>query len=238
MLETLLLLLALMDPAPDPVGLLREADEARGNLEGVSWRVQIDSHEAGKESSLALDVKARGYDFRGEGLEPPKFKGQTLLMLEGSMWFHKPGLSKPVPISRRQRLMGRASYGDVAATNYAGEYAGEIVGEEEIDGEPCYVFDLRAEDKKATYDRIAYWVSKERHVGMKAVYYTVSGKVIKSAAMDYGHTIEDGGTSRPFISRIVIADALGGGDVTTFTFGEPGFEELPDYLFNLSLLGR
>ena len=38
-----------------------------------------------------------------------------------------------------------------------------------------------AVDKKATYDRIKYWISKERLAGVKAEFYTVSGKLFKTA---------------------------------------------------------
>ena len=44
-------------------------------------------------------------------------------------------------------------------------------------------------DKKTTYDRIKYWISKDRVVGVKAEYFTVSGKQFKSAAMAYTNTV-------------------------------------------------
>lgn len=226
------------DDASDAVAILRQADRARGNVQGVSWQVEIESREGEKVSRLTVAVKARGYDFLGEELDPPKYKGQKLLMVSGNMWFAKPGLSKPIPISRRQRLMGEAAHGDIAATNYADEYDATIVGEEAIAGEECLVFDLRAKDKKPTYDRIRYWVSRDRQVGVRAEYFTVSGKLIKSAIMEYARTPMADGVTRPFITKIVITDALASTNVTSLAFRNPRFGAIPDEDFNVNLFGR
>jgi hypothetical protein len=238
----ILAVLALPYPAggvpPDPVTILRQADRARGNVQGVTWEVDLESREGSRVSRLTVLVKARGYDFLGEELAPPKYKGQKLLMVSGNMWFTKPGLSKPIPISRRQRLMGEAAHGDIAATNYADEYDAAIVGAESVDGEACYVFDLKAKEKKPTYDRIRYWVSKEREVGVRAEYFTVSGKRIKSSVMEYVRTPMLGGRTRPFISKIVITDALVSTNVTSLVFRDPRFGDLPDEVFNVNLFGR
>ncbi len=216
--------------------ILHLADQARGNLEGVVWQVTVESIENTRTESITFVAKARGFDIRGESLAPPKSKGNKLLMLNGNMWFHKPGISKPVPISKRQRLMGNALYGDIAATNYANDYEPTTLLDDTVDGEVCYVFDLKSKDKKTTYDRIKYWVSKERLVGVKAQYFTLSGKPFKSATMDYAHTVHIKGEPRPFISRMVIYDELMSNNVTTLSFRSPRLEPLPDYLFDLNLL--
>ncbi len=225
-------------PPTDPVAVLREADRARGNLGGVTWELDIDSRENGRATEMSVLVKSRGYDFLSENLSPERSKGQKLLMVSGNMWFSKPGLSKPVPVARRQRLIGQAAYGDIAATNYADEYDATITGEEAVDGEPCTVFDLKAKKKNTTYDRIRYWVSRTRGVGVRGEYFTVSGKLIKTALMEYDLSVERDGRTRPFISRIVIHDALIDDSVTTLTFRKPVFSELPDRVFNVDMLGR
>ena len=222
----------------DPVEILRAADASRGNLQGVEFDMTITSHENGRDTELRVHVQARGYDFVCEELYPPKYKGQKLALISGNMWFYKPGLSKLVAISQRQRLMGQAANGDIAATNYAAEYEGTISGEESIDGELCDRFELRAANKRATYDRIRYWVSKERGVGVRADYFSVSGKLIKSARMEYDNRTTHDGRDRPFISRIVITDALVASNITTLSYIRPVFRELPDHIFSLDLLGR
>jgi hypothetical protein len=194
------------------------------------------SSEKEGHSPMVFDVRARGFDTLATAVAPPRDKGNKVLMVNGNMWFYKPGLSKPVPISARQRLMGNASYGDIAATNYSQDYEAVPLGEESIDGEACHVFDLKAGTSAATYDRIRYWVSKTREVGIKAEYYTVSGKKIKSARMIYDSEIDVDGARRPFISEIQISETVMTKETTILAFGKPSLAALPDHIFNRNLL--
>ena len=131
-----------------PKEILHRADEARGNLEGVRWKVSIHSVENKRIQKRKLAVKARGYDFLAVLNSPPKVKGQKLLMISHNMWFSKPDLRKPVPVSPRQKLVGGASYGDIAATNYADDFEASPMEDEIVEGEWCYVFDLKARHKR------------------------------------------------------------------------------------------
>ena len=219
--------------------ILKAADEARGSVEGIAWEVTIDSTENQRVTeTLVYDIKARGFNVAGTNLAPPKYRGNKILMLNTNMWFYKPGLSKPVPISLRQKLMGDAAYGDIASTNYVDNYEATELAGEDVGGEACHVFDLKAKTDKVTYDRIRYWVSKRRLVGVKADYYTVSGKKIKSAAMDYGNLVSAGGKARPFLSRITLQGELMNGALTYLSLRNPRIEPLPDHVFDLNLFMR
>lgn len=224
---------------PSSTDILRAADEARGNVDGLAWRVAIESSENDRvKDRLVYDIKVRAFDFAGVSLEPPKYRGNKILMLNTNMWFYKPGLSRPVPISQRQKLMGDAAYGDIAATNYADNYAATRLPDELVNGEECYVFDLKANIDKVTYDRITYWVSKKRLLGIKAEYFTVSGKKFKSAWMDYANTVKVNGNTRPFLSRITLRGELMNTEVTYLKLANPHIEAIPDYVFNLNLFMR
>ena len=107
-----------------------------------------------------------------------------------------------------------------------------------VDDELCYKFDLKSKNKNSTYDRIVYWISQKRLVGLQAEYYTVSGKKFKSAKMKYDNTVLVDGMSRPFISEIIIMDELLSEDTTILDLNDPDMKALPDYLFNLNLLVR
>ncbi|MES2759883.1 MAG: outer membrane lipoprotein-sorting protein [Pseudomonadota bacterium] len=224
---------------PSADAILRDADQARGNVSGLAWQVTIESvgNERGTDA-LVYDMKVRGFNVAGMSLSPPKYRGNKILMVNNNMWFYKPGLSKPVPISLRQKLMGDASYGDIASTNYAEHYSAIALPDADVDGEPCYVFELKAKADKVTYDRITYWVTKRRHLGVKAEYFTVSGKKFKSATMDYGNTITLDGKAQPFLSRITLHGELLDGAVTYLQLRRPRIEPIPDYLFDLNLFMR
>jgi outer membrane lipoprotein-sorting protein len=224
--------------AMSPEEILRKADEARGNTEGVEWEIDIKSIEGGREQNRLIRVSARSFNSLAEFLAPPNVKGQKMLMIDRNMWFVKPGLSKAVPISPRQKLIGGAANGDIASTNYAGDYKVVHADDDTINGEACYLFDLNAVDKKVTYDRIKYWISKERLVGVKAEFYTVSGKMFKTATFAYDNSITVEGVPRPFISKMVITSAVMKEDVTTMIFRKVAFKTIPDSMFNLNLLLR
>ncbi len=148
------------------------------------------------------------------------------------MWLTKPGLSKPIPISPRQRMSGQAANGDIAATNYAGDYDAQMEATETLDGESCYVLNLTAKHKRTTYDRIRYWVSVKRLVGVKAEFYSVSGKLLKTARFEYHNTIEHEGKHIPFVSRMTIRDALIDAE-TTMDFGTVKVKKIAASEFDL-----
>jgi len=242
-MRTALLLLcslfaAAASAAPTAREVLERADRARGKVPGLLWTVKMTSIEDGDQRAQTLEVKARNEDALVNFLEPPRVKGQKLLFAGRNMWFLKPGVSKPVPISPRQKLMGQAANGDIASTNYAGDYDGVFQPEEAVNGDPCYVLELSAKNKNVTYDRIRYWVSKARLVGVKADFFTVSGKKFKGASFEYKNTLSHGGDRFPFVSRMVITDAVRPQDVTTLEYSAVAVKELPDSTFNLNLLLR
>jgi len=216
--------------------ILKEADEARGNLKGVKWTVDIDAVDNGKKYNNSMNVSARGYDFLAIFTEPAKAKGQRVLFVERNMWYTKPGVKKPVPISSRQKLVGGAAYGDIAATDFANDYNAVPLPDETVDGVDCYVFDLSAANSRTTYDRVKYWVSKERKVGVKAEYYAVSGKMFKSARFEFDESVTVDGVNKPFISKIVITDTLIRENITTMKFSSPKMTPLSDAMFDVNLL--
>jgi len=196
--------------APDAQSILKDSDQARGGgLPGIVWEIRLRSRDGERiDEPQRLVVKAVGESSVAETLEPARSKGGKLLQVERNMWLMRPGLSKPIPISPRQRMSGQASNGDIAATNYAGDYDAQLSGEEAVDGEPCHVLELTAKHKRATYDRIRYWVSIKRTVAVKAEFYSLSGKLLKSARFEYDNFIDHAGKHLPFVSRMTIRDAL------------------------------
>jgi hypothetical protein len=196
--------------SPDPQHILERSDQARGGgLPGVVWRIRLQAREGSKAlEEQVLEVRAVDEASVAETLEPARFRGAKLLQVGRNMWLTKTGLSKPIPVSPRQRMTGQASNGDIAATNYAADYTATLAGEESVEGEACQVLELNAKHKRATYDRVRYWVSKGREVAVKAEFFSLSGKLLKTARFEYGHGIQYEGRRIPFVSRMVIRDAL------------------------------
>jgi len=218
--------------------MLHKADEARGNYDGIQWTISMNSIENGRKQYRQMRVTARGYDALVETFAPSNIKGERFLMLDRNMWFAKPGLSKPVPISPRQKLMGTAANGDIASTNYSGDYKILSVENGKLNKEACVIMNLQAIESRATYDRIKYWISQDRLVGLKAEFYTVSGKMFKSAEFEYKNSITINDSPREFISKMIITSAVIKDDVTTMQYSKPSIKKVSDATFNINLLTK
>jgi outer membrane lipoprotein-sorting protein len=226
--------------ALSPKAILQQCDQARGNISGVTWNLEVEANEGKKISHRHLLVRSRSYNIIAETLSPARRRGQMLILLNGNMWFYKPGLSKPIPVSKRQKLLGLANNGDIASTNYAENYTVLHQEQEPLDGEPCFVFSLQAKTSKATYKLIKYWVSRQRLVGIKAEFYTARGsKLLKSTRIEYkNHIASPKGKLQPFISQMVIHDELMSANTTVLNFSSPSLKPIPASAFNLNLLKK
>jgi Outer membrane lipoprotein-sorting protein len=215
--------------------LLRRSDQARGGgLPGLAWAINLNNSGTGMENQPSMFVRVEAtVDASLAVVErPEKSKDSKMLQVRRNMWLKKPDLSKPVPISPRQRLSGVVAVGDIAATNYAREYNATIKGEDSVRGEACYVLDLQARGKGATYDRIEYWVSKSRSVAVKATFLSLSGKPLKYATYTHGNQIDG---SIAFISYIAIADALTDAR-STLSYSNIEIRSIPAARFNPDLM--
>lgn len=223
---------------PDGQALLKSSDLSRGGGDtGLVWEIQSVNSGTGAEDQAdqRLRVKASSTASVAEVLDPPSSKGSKMLQVERNMWLSKPGLKKPVAISPRQRLTGQAAIGDIAATNYARDYTAKYLREDVVDGESCYVLDLTAMSRQATYDRVTYWVSIKRHVAVKADFLSLSGKRLKSAAFEYGNQLTVKGASIPFVSRMLISDALTDAK-TTLQYSRVAVRAVPNSEFDVANL--
>ncbi|CAH1905069.1 conserved exported hypothetical protein [Candidatus Nitrotoga sp. HW29] len=223
--------------APDVNSILKNSDQARGGgLPGIVWDIALTSRDGIKvDEPQALVVKVADDSSVAEVLEPVRSKGSKILQVGRNMWLTRPGLSKPIPISPRQRMSGQASNGDIAATNYAADYEAQLNANETVEGEECYVLDLSSKHKRSTYDKIRYWISIKRGVGVKAEFKSVSGKLIKTANFTYHNIIEYEGKRIPFISKMIIHDALIDAE-TTMEFSTVRVKKVPASEFDLGQL--
>ncbi|MFO1380323.1 MAG: outer membrane lipoprotein-sorting protein [Chitinivorax sp.] len=235
-LALLALLAGVTHAAPDAKEILLQADMARGGgLPGLTWSIELEARDEEGEQKRSMTVKADANNNIVEFLAPEKVKGQQMVMQGRNMWFVRPGLSKPVPMSPRQRLIGMASNGDVASTNYSGDYNAKLLAEASVNNEDCYQLELSAANKGVTYDKILYWVSKKRGVGVKAEFYTLSGKLFKFAEFDYGNEIRHDGRKIPFVSKMTIHDAIDKSKVTTLAYSAIKVVRIDPAIFNLNI---
>lgn len=213
---------------------LLAAEKARGVLtgaSGVKWVVSVDSRGAdGDRSAKFSSVSQEGRIF-AEVIEPAESKDHKYIAeSDGKMWFWRPGLSRPVSVSKRQRLSGDAAIGDIASTSYVDGYKIESAEDADLNGEAATVYTMKANSLGDTYKQIKYWVTKSGNLGKYAEFYASSGTLLRSASMEYGNTANGG----PFLSKMVVKD---GGRTVTMSFSNVEIGTYPADLFDRTKLG-
>ena len=235
----LFLLFALQVKGQNLQELLKVSDRARGGVaQGVSWNVKIKSWENELQTERNFQVKAKDVNAYVETSDIGRFKGEVYLFNDRTIWFFKPSLKKPVSISARERLSGQAANGDIASTNYARDYIPKLLKKENINGQSTYVLLLKAKNKTMTYDQIKYWISEKEKLGIKAEFLTLSGKVFKTAIFKYSNSIKINGAQIPFVSEMIIQDALQASNKSILYYDKPVAEKISDNIFNINNISR
>ena len=236
---TLMLPYAAFGSDIDPARVLAETDRARGGgLPGIEWSLKLSSTEGEDQEVRGINVIAVDDSSLATTIYPPRMKRGKLLQVDHNMWYGRPDLRKPISISPRQRMSGPAVNGDIAATNYYGEYTPTLLREEKVGDEDTWVLDLVGKNKWVTYDRIVYWVSKKRLVAVKAEFYTVSGKLIKTAVFEHDNSIVYDNRKTPFVSKIQIHDAINTNNHSVLEYSDVKVRKLTAADFHISVLGR
>jgi hypothetical protein len=225
--------------AEDMQSLLRASDRARGGVEqGISWNVNIKSWENDTETERNFQVKAKGNNAYVESTDMGRFKGESFLFNDRTIWFFKPSLKKPVSISARERLSGQAANGDIASTNYARDYTPSLIKKEKINNDSVIVLLLKAKNKQMTYDQIRYWISEKDKLGIKAEFLTLSGKVFKIASFKYKNVVQIKNKKIPFVSEMLIQDANQLKNKSILTYDKPNLEAISENIFNVNNMSR
>lgn len=167
-------------------------------------------------------------------MEPASERGQALLMRGRDLWIFMPSVSQPVRLSLAQRLTGQVANGDLARANFAGDYTPGLLGSESIDGAPCHVLDLVAADRGVTYARVKYWVREDNAWPVKAEFYALSGRLLKTCR--YLDFREMAGQLRP--TRLVMEDALKAGETSEMSYEAMNLRDLPERMFTREYLRR
>jgi outer membrane lipoprotein-sorting protein len=214
---------------PDGEALLKRSDTFRNGWPAYVVRVKITDFESGKPDEEHLyEVSQKGTDKTYVDFMSPREKGEHLLMLGDDMWVYLPDTSRPVRITPLERLTGDASNGDVARTNYAADYSPGFLRTEKVGTVECYVLDLTAKRKGATYQRILYWLRVPDARPVRAEFYLTSGKHVKSATFDeYAPS-----SGKELLRKLTLYDEIRHNSHSVLEYSGATPRSLPDKLFN------
>ena len=194
--------------AQDIPSLLKDADRFRMSADNlqVETQVTVFNTDGSQDKERRYTVFAQAERKSLVLMQSPMEKGQKVLMLGDDFWLLMPGSQRPLRITPMQKLLGDASTGDIATMNWAGDYGGQIVGEEPCQPESkatCLHLSLQAQRKGVTYQRIELWIGKARHEPVRADLFVQSDKLAKQARF-----VMDKPSSPTTVSEMVLVDQL------------------------------
>ncbi len=196
-------------PAPaDVQAWLKAVDEARNAFGEAKIAARATQVENGKPGGSAdFDVYVKGRDralivFRGG-----KNDGRKALTVGEKMWLIVPGAEHPIPITANQRLMGGASFGDVARMRFAEDFTAVLRPETEtVDGRVCAVLDLTAVSPKAAFPRVRLWIDAGgERLPRKLLFFLPSGKEAREVRFTTFRKVQ----GKTVVAEMEIRDLLG-----------------------------
>jgi len=174
--------LALAQTSGDLTPLLAAVDATRNAFEEAVISARATQVVDGKDASSAdFDVYVKGRDLGLIVFRGGSNSGRKVLTNGDRMWLLVPGSTHPVPITANQRLLGGASFGDVARLRFSEDYAAKATGErEQIGGQDCRVLELTAKLPKVTFPRILLSVNEREKTPCRVRFFLASGKEARS----------------------------------------------------------
>ena len=216
--------------AQDANEIIRKADLARRPADTFIWKVTITSYERGKGPAVngyEVYVKGTGRTFV-RFVSPARDVGRSLLALDRDLWIYLPDAGKPVRIPLAQRLVGQVANGDIARTDYAGDYTATLVGSDTVDGVVCHVLDLKAKSKDVTYAALKYWVTQDGFRPVKADFHAGTGTLLKTGVFHRYQEIN----GRTLLTGLTLVDAIRKDRTSVMEFSDLRVRDLPDKYFD------
>lgn len=228
--------------------VLYNSDKWRGYENSFVMQTEvIDYNNDSKTSQINLKVYVNNISSSlAQYIYPVREKGKLLLMVNEDMWFYQPNLDKPVRISPRQRLLGNASNADIVRTNFYSDYIPSFLNpsDEEypkekdqiadINKKNCIILRLMAKNESVAYAKIIYWINKLDYKPIKAEFYALSGRLLKTAY--YQNYAPIGENNEIKLSKTTIYNPLTKNDYTEIIYTDMREKPLEEKLFNVNYL--
>ena len=226
--------------------IVAATDRVRNPSQPFRTTLRLTEYVAGRErdhDSLVLFSKEDPgtQQFRNlvQYVEPARDAGKRVLLDGHSLWLYDPDSKESVRISAQQRLIGQAAVGDILTVNLAADYTASVIGMEQIEDatrqpRQCWHLDLKARTDLATYNRVEYWVEQGSSYPIKGKFYADSGRLLK--IVYYRNFSQQLGALRP--TEAIIIDAVDSSLVTTASFGQYAYQEIPEAWFQRDFLPR
>lgn len=182
--------------------ILATAEEIR-SLERAAISVDLKNEADGRTTQYDLKI-LRSTERRAyiEFLAPQEERGRRMLARGQSYWSTFPDSKRVVPISRRE-MIGNSAFAiaDIFQLDADSDYDAKIVATATLNDKPVLLLELKAKHDEAPYACVEYWVTKKDSFPLKAKFYGVSGKHLKTMSIETIAKI--GGRLRPSVTKMI-----------------------------------
>jgi outer membrane lipoprotein-sorting protein len=168
-----------------------------------------------------------------EFLGPPEEIGRRMLAKGRRYWSTFPDSKRIVAISKKE-MIGNSVFAlaDMFQIDADTDYDPTIEDLETIDGKEVLRLELKAKHDDAPYDHITYWVENGSSFPLKAKFYGVSGKHLKTLTVESVGILA--GRKRPDITKM--KDETVEGHISWWKTKKMLREEIPDNVFTKDFL--
>lgn len=163
------------------------AQDAKEIIKKMDDKLQGDSNKSEMKMSIVRPKYTRTIAFKNWSLgreyfltyvtAPSKDKGMVSMKYEKEMWSYTPSINRMIklpPSMMSQGWMGSDYTNDdlVKQSSIVADYEHTLVGEETIDGRPCFHIQMIPNaDANVVWGKIETWVDKEKYINLKSAYY-------------------------------------------------------------------
>lgn len=199
--------------ALDPQFVLESADKFRAPFKQFAFDMKITSFENETVVDQYLINAQVAIEENGQTntliyfKKPDSVKKRKMLIADNYIWVLFPRTKNAVRLSPMQVLLGEVSNGDVASSNFVQQYDILKLEEAIIDNIPCYEIFLMVKKNysNSTYYYVDLFVDKKTYEPKKALFYTNTHKLIKTAI--YSSPIKLNKKDK-FITKIEVFDGI------------------------------
>jgi len=180
--------------------------------------------------------------------EPEDLRGTAFLIIENSdadddQWLYLPAfrrVRRVLPNEKGDAFLGSDFFYEDLETEDLEHHSYRLIGEESLDGRPCWVIEALPGDEKTRkesgYGKRELWITKENFIGLQTRFYDRKGKLFKVfRALDV-REIEGTGKWRAFRLEM---HSLKSGHRTIILYDFFDIDQgVPEWIFTKAYLGR
>jgi outer membrane lipoprotein-sorting protein len=215
------------------VKILKIAEDIRSPDKAVissDLKTMSDKKESLYDMRILRSTEQRAYL---EFLGPPEEVGRRMLAKGRRYWSTFPDSKRVVAISKKE-MIGNSVFAlaDMFQIDADADYDPTIDDIESVDGKEALRLELKAKHDDAPYAHITYWVEKDTSFPLKAKFYGVSGKHLKTLTVESRATLA--GRLRPDITKMT--DETVKGHISWWKTKTMVREEIPEHVFSKDFL--